>query len=289
MNNIVLPRSYNKSVILNYCRLFLLIPVLLVAACSFSMINHKNSMLAQNAANDQVASVYFIRPMPLKHKGVADNEISVDLNNELLLKINEGQYTLVKIKPESVHVVTRSKTDFTNKLQPIDVTRTRQYQFLAGKIYFIELKRINEEFRGIYYDPAPISFKQAKQLCVNLHAIGDASREALFSITSGTDVPQPGPLAPALPENLYPDKPYMIKKDPDYTSKVKPQQTEQAPADNPPATQTPQQNEQPPADNQPAPETTPADNPWSRQTSQCYSQIINAEPCIFLLYGLPQL
>jgi len=209
-----------------------LLGLVFLASCSFSSINVKNSLLEPDASDDQIAKVYFIRPEPFKHKGISDNEIAVDLNNELLLKINEGQYTMVKIKPSKVHVVTHSKTAFTNKFEPIDVARTREYQFLAGKTYFIHLQRINEEFRGIYYDPTPVDLQQAKQLCEHLSAIGAASDYPIKSITTVAEGPQPGPLEPALPENLYPGKPYLIKQDPDYKSHAVQQQSNEPSQDN---------------------------------------------------------
>jgi len=241
--------------------LLLLLAISLVS-CSFNKINTKNSLVQQDANSDEAAKVYFIRPMPFKYKGIADNTLTVALNNEPLLKINEGQYTLVRIKPSKVHVVTHSKTMFTNKFQPINVTRTREYQFLAGKTYFIELKRINEEFRGIYYDPASVNLEQAKQLSEHLTALGDARREPIRSLTSVAEAPPPGPLAPALPENLYTSQPYMIKKDPVYKSSLLQQQDSESTEAKPDTNTAPQPEENPnPEDKPPANDNTTETSP----------------------------
>ena len=247
MNSLPLDnKKKNSRGIFNLRRFIKLSFIVFVAtqvSCSFDTINTKNSLLQRDPNNNEAAKVYFIRPMPYKHKGIADNILTIDLDNELLLKINEGQYTLLRIKPSKVHVVTHSETMFTNKFQPINVARNREYQFLAGKTYFIELNRINEEFRGIYYDPMSVNLERAKQLSETLTAVGEAKREPIASLTSVAEGPSPGPLAPALPENLYTSQPYMIKKDPVYRSQVLQQQNSQ---DTPPksdSNDTPQTDE----------------------------------------------
>ena len=52
-------------------------------------------------AGDEIkfASVYFIRPKPLKPKGVADKPVTVEYQDKVILTAEEGGYTLLRIKP----------------------------------------------------------------------------------------------------------------------------------------------------------------------------------------------
>jgi len=230
----------NKLLILpSRSMLAILIAVMLLLSACGGSVNVKNSYVQEEAADEHIARVYFIRPMPVKYKGIADNQITVELNNELLLTINEGQYTMVKIKPTDGHVTTRSKTMFINKTQPIDVSRSREYRFIAGKTYFIYLNRVNEEFRGIYYDPAPVTLAQAMKLSSQLHPVGLAQQEPIYRIKDVAEAPQPSPLEPALPENLYPGRPYLIKGNPKYTAPKVPEDKNEITFDKPPEPEQP--------------------------------------------------
>jgi len=215
-------RLINKSLYLN--RITTSLIVLLLYGCG-SDVNVKHPMVETGVADEHIAKVYFLRPMPLKFKGVADQKVKVDFNNETLLSLSEGYYTLVKLKPSKGEVTTHSKTKFTNNNVPIDVSRSRAYRFIAGKTYFIELKRVDEEFRGIFYDPAPITYEKALAISRDLSASGEAKDEPINKITSVSQVPDPSPLEPALPEHMYPGKKYLLEGNPKYEAE-KPQPAE---------------------------------------------------------------
>ncbi|WP_455217806.1 hypothetical protein [Kaarinaea lacus] len=157
------------------------------------------------------ASVYFIRPKPFKAKGVADKTITVDYQEKLLLSIDEGSYTLLRIKPGSGKIKVNSETKFTNKLAPIKVWRARQFKFIEGKTYFIHLKRVDEEFRGIFYEPRPVRYEEAKALADKTLASGEARSMPIDELVNFSEPPdsafenQP----PALPENVYKPEPYL--------------------------------------------------------------------------------
>lgn len=212
---------------------FMLLFAVALTACSTAK-TVKNSYIDEDSEEQYVAKVYFIRTMPLKFKGVADSQIRVDINGEPLLKIDEGAYTMVKIKPTKATVTTHSRTKFTTKFEPIKVSRSREYTFVAGKTYFINLDRVNEEFRGIYYDPAPVTLEKAKILVKGLRAVGLALKEPVYKIEKVADTPQAGTLEPALPENLYPGKPYLIKGNPKYVAPEQPEGKNEITFDNPP-------------------------------------------------------
>lgn len=185
--------------------------MLALNACGIAINNHHPSL--QNISEDTgTVKVYFIRPVPAKSKGVADNTLRIDFKNEELLEIAEGYYTLVEIRPDKGEITTHSKTIFTTNTQPIEVARSRFYEFIAGRTYFIHVKRLNEEFRGIYYDPAPVTLSEAKMLVEGLSARGAARSEPIEDIETVPDIPEQGQLEPALPEKLYPQSPYLLKK-----------------------------------------------------------------------------
>lgn len=215
-------RRFSKTLYLN--RVTVIILASLLYGCGGD-VNLKHPMVETDVADEHVAKVYFIRPMPLKFKGVADQKVKVDFNNEELLTLSEGYYTLVKLKPSKGEVTTHSKTKFTNDNVPIDVSRSRAYRFIAGKTYFIELKRVDEEFRGIFYDPAPITYEKALALSKDLRASGEAKDEPIDKLTSVSQAPAPSPLEPALPEHMYPGKKYLLKGNPKYEAE-KPQPAE---------------------------------------------------------------
>jgi hypothetical protein len=184
----------------------------LLSGCSASLYrDHPEVSFDPDTAT---AAVYFIRPAPVKTKGIADNPIEVSYKGKKLMKIPEGTYTMVKIKPGSGEVTTHSRTRFINKnrYDAIDVTRSRKYTFVAGRTYFIHLKRIDEEFRGIFYDPQPVDLMTAKQLADQLHVSGPADEAPIAQLEIVPDIPKPGELEPAYPEDLYPGSPYKLKK-----------------------------------------------------------------------------
>lgn len=176
-----------------------------------SSVSKKHPALQVNA-DTLTASVYFIRPTPFKSKGIADNPIGVSYKGKRLLTIREGSYTLLKIKPGKGPVTTHSKSMFTKQLQPVDITRTREYTFVAGRTYFIHLTRVDEEFRGIYYDPQPVDLATAKQLSEPLYASGLADDEPIALIKDVPSVPKTSPLEPLYPEQVYPKTPYTLEK-----------------------------------------------------------------------------
>lgn len=210
-----------KHRVLHGMKIILLL-VIFLAGCG-NPVNIKHPYVLSEADAAHVAKVYFIRPQPYKFKGIADNTLSVDFKEQKLLDIDEGQYTLVKLKPSSGSVTTHSRTQFTAKDAPINVSRSRDYHFVAGNTYFIYLKRVNEEFRGIFYDPAPINLPEALQLAESLRARGLAKQEPIENVSIAKDAPAPSPLQPAYPENLYPGKPYLIKGNPKYQAPKPPE------------------------------------------------------------------
>jgi len=184
---------------------------LFLSGCGTTIYKQHPSL--QDITDDTgTANVYFIRLQPVKTKRLADKPITVDFKNKKLLKISEGNYTLLKIRPNEGNITTHSITKFTTHNNPISVSRTRLYTFLAGRTYFIYLNQLNEEFRGVYYDPAPVSLYEAKVLVKYIKPRGLARSARIEDIDSVPDIPHQGELDPILPEKLYPQSPYLLKE-----------------------------------------------------------------------------
>jgi hypothetical protein len=196
-------------------RLFLLCMVLLATAalsgCGVT-VYQQHPALQDITENTPVATVYFIRPSLIKPKGFADKPVTVDIDGQHLLEIDQGVYVMLKIRPSKSDVITHSLTKFTNRLEPIKVSRKRSYNFIAGKTYFIYLKQLNEGFRGVFYDPSPATLAQAKKVIVDASPRGDARDARIEDIKEVPDTPPPSELVPAYPEDLYPHYHYLQKK-----------------------------------------------------------------------------
>ena len=203
----------HKRISLKSLYIFFLIISALISSCA--SVNKQHPMLVTDDIKKgepaNFASVYFIRPKPFKPKGVADKTITVEYQDKLILSIDEGSYTLLRIKPSSGMIKVNSETKFTNKITPIKVWRARHYKFIEGKTYFIYLKRVNEEFRGIFYEPQPVKFEKAKTLIEKTFAMGEARSFPIDELMNISEAPDSAfeKQPPALPENIYKPEPYL--------------------------------------------------------------------------------
>ncbi|MEE8379982.1 MAG: hypothetical protein V3R49_06380 [Gammaproteobacteria bacterium] len=195
--------------------LLILLSLIIFLLPGCSSVNTKHPMVVsaevKPGSPEEFSYVYFIRPKPYKPKGVADESIRVEFLEEVLLTIDEGSYTLLRIKPSKGLLKVSNETKFINDTRPVKVWRTREYKFIAGKTYFIYLKRINEEFRGIFYDPQPVDLKKAKALSQKPRASGEARNIPIEDLKNISEPPSSAVsgLNPALPENIYKKERYL--------------------------------------------------------------------------------
>ncbi len=194
--------------------------MLLLAACASINKDHPQLMSGDIKAQTkaQLATVYFIRPKAYKSKGVSDGPVRIAFQGQTLLTQDEGSYALLYIKPSKGSLKVYSRTMFTNQRAPVDVWRVREYKFIAGKTYFVYVRQIDEEYRGVFYEPQPVNLREAKQLIVPgkgrlgaTRATG-AARSALIKDLTEVNVPPASAvkgLPPALPENIYKQEKYL--------------------------------------------------------------------------------
>lgn len=195
--------------------LLILLSLVISLLLGCSTVNNKHPMVVSEeikpGSPEDFSYVYFIRPKPYKPKGAADETIRVEFLGKVLLTIDEGSYTLLRIKPSKGQLKVFNETKFINKTHPVKVWRAREYKFIAGKTYFIYLKRINEEFRGIFYDPQPVNFERAKALTQKPRASGEARNTPIEDLKNISTPPASAVsgLSPALPENIYKKERYI--------------------------------------------------------------------------------
>ena len=152
---------------------FLVSVVLVTSGCGSTSVNKKH-ILVETDSEKPSANVYFIRPFTYRERGIADNPVKIELNRKELITLGKGEYTLVHIKPVDATITTRSFTMFTNKLMPVEMTRRANMNFESGQTYFIHIRQVNEEFRGVYYLPELIGLETAKRITAELRATGGA-------------------------------------------------------------------------------------------------------------------
>ena len=184
---------------------------LAITSCGVTIVQ-KHDSIQDMQDPTPAALVYFIRPTLIKPKGYSDKPVTVEYHGKKLLEIPQGNYLLMKIKPGKGNIITHSMTKFTNQLDPIKVSRQRAYNFIAGKTYFIHIKQLNEEFRGVFYDPRPIDLDKAKEISLDARAYGNARSALIENIESVPETPPTGKIIPAYPEQLYKQSPYLLKK-----------------------------------------------------------------------------
>jgi hypothetical protein len=106
--------------------------------------------------------------------GVADNVIDIELDQKHLMKLAKGQYVLVDLKPGKVTMTVRSMTAWGPYSRIKEMSRSRAFTFDEGETYFIVIRPVDGEFRGIYFVPRPVDFITARELSKHLKAVGRA-------------------------------------------------------------------------------------------------------------------
>lgn len=161
------------------CWVFVVVTAL--TACALTTFNPTHPLL-ETQPDVASANIYFIRPFTYRERGYADNPVRIDINGNELLKLGKGEYTLVRLKPEKINIVTRNLSLFTNKDMPVEMTRNTTLELVAGKTYFVHVRQVNEEFRGVYYIPDVIALPVAKPLVNGLRAAGAARTAPLDAL-----------------------------------------------------------------------------------------------------------
>lgn len=178
--------------------------VLAVTGCSSSPGTHVDSRhhLVSVAPEKQFATVYFLRPPTERAMGFSDNALTVKVDGRKLLTIDKGEYTLVYMRPRihttvtlenltevgpTISSLTMSDYDVHNWIQrgtwPVkSMSKTYDFEFDAGKTYFLVLEPVDGEFRGVFFTLRSVDTFTAKHVAQDMRAMGDAKRAPLSSL-----------------------------------------------------------------------------------------------------------
>ena len=146
---------------------------LLLSGCATSVISESHPQFA--SVHDLHANVYFFRPLNQRTRGVADNDVNVEIGKNLALKLSVGEYALLKLRPGETNVTLRNMTYLTFKVMPEEVWRSRKFNFEANKTYFVQALFKQEEFRGIYFNPVEVEEEEAIKIVSTLKPAGEAT------------------------------------------------------------------------------------------------------------------
>lgn len=142
---------------------------LTVGGCATSRIVETHTAFA--TGTEDYAEIVFFRPMPQRTRGIADNDVTVDIDKEPMVELSAGEYVVVKIKPGQARVTLRNMTYITYKVMPEEVKRARKFTFEANKRYYIQTVLKVEEYRGLYFVPREVEETKAKEILSRLKPV----------------------------------------------------------------------------------------------------------------------
>lgn len=140
---------------------------------NMTKIESNHPLLEQGAG--QSSTVYFIRPNTERAMGFPDNPLSIELDQERLLSLGKGEYTMVRLKPRpAVTMTLRSKTAIGPNWTIKELSKDKKWAFASGETYYIVLKPVDGEFRGVYFVAENVDPFTAREAAKPLHAVGAA-------------------------------------------------------------------------------------------------------------------
>lgn len=142
-----------------------------LSACATSLIVEHHHLWANNA--EASARVVFFRPIPQRTHGIADNDVTIEVDNEKLMDLSAGEYAVFYLKPSEAKVTLRNLSFITYKVMPEEVTRARRFTFEADKTYFIQTRLKVEEYRGVYFEPREVDESKALEIISHLKPVND--------------------------------------------------------------------------------------------------------------------
>ena len=131
-----------------------------------------NHPLVQNGAGS--ATVYFLRPPIERRMGFPDNPLAIDLNQEKLMDLGLGEYAMAQVIARDMLVTLRNRTEAGPIWAIKDMERQYPFTFKPGETYYLVIRPVDGEFRGVHFRPEVVDYTTARQLAAKLHGIGPA-------------------------------------------------------------------------------------------------------------------
>lgn len=118
------------------------------------------------------ATVYFLRPNTERWMGAADNILTIEADRQELLKLVKGEYIRATLKPRKTTLRIRSMSAWGPQQAIKEMEKSGEFQFQAGKTYFVLMEMVDGEFRGVFFKPQLIALTKARQLAKSLRPVG---------------------------------------------------------------------------------------------------------------------
>lgn len=150
--------------------------IVTVGGCTATKIVSGHPLVEKNGQTAH-AKVYFIRPLTERAMGFPDNPLNIWFDNHQLLALAKGEYSLVHMKPRETTTMTlKSLTTVGPDWHVKEMVKTQKWSFTAGATYYIVLKPIDGEFRGVYFTAEAVDWFTAKESVRHLRAVDAAKR-----------------------------------------------------------------------------------------------------------------
>ncbi len=166
-----------RSAVLGASILFLIT----IYGCSLTKVDSRHPLLLGDEGVS--ATVYFLRPHTERRMGFADNSLTVELNQEKLMLLGKGEYTRVNLVPRDYTVTLRNQSETGPRWFVKDMRRSYDFTFEDGQTYFLVVRPVDGEFRGIHFMAKSVDLFEAKQLAKTLRAVGAARSAKITSMS----------------------------------------------------------------------------------------------------------
>lgn len=161
-------------------QLFFIAFLFVLTACSGKKETVHPALKAEGGGPS--ATVYLLRPGTERAMGFPDNDLNIVLNNERLLSLTKGEYTVVRLAPRNYTLTLKNLSETGPDWLPKPMEKNFPFTFVAGKTYFLLITPVDGEFRGVYFNAEMIDLYAAKQISNQLRAVGDARSSPIAAI-----------------------------------------------------------------------------------------------------------
>lgn len=150
-----------------------------IVMCGCSSVLKSAHPLVVTTEQAPHAKVYFIRPRPERTMAMADNTLTIDLDQQPLQNLAKGEYSLARLQPGQVWITLTSKSTFGPEHRIKKMSKSRSFTFAAGQTYYIAIQAVDGEFRGAHFIAQDVERATAASLVKRAKATGLAKRHKI--------------------------------------------------------------------------------------------------------------
>ena len=147
-----------------------------LAGCAATRVASDHPLIEKDSQTAS-ARVYFIRPLTERAMGFPDNPLRIEFDDQPLLALAKGEYSLVHMKPRETTTMTlKSLTTIGPNWTVKEMSKKQKWSFTAGATYYIVLRPVDGEFRGVTFTAEAVDWFTAKESVRQLRAVDEAKR-----------------------------------------------------------------------------------------------------------------